>query len=91
MLNGILALDLNNGLSKNDKIAWKCNEDMNFFSNITKNNVLIMGKNTYFSLPKKNRPLKERLNIILTHNPQYYIYNDNYNINNFSLFKELCL
>lgn len=98
MLNGILALDLNNGLSKNDKIVWKCKEDMKFFSSITKNNILIMGKNTYFSLPKENRPLKERLNIILTYNPQYYIYNYNYNIkninnllftNNINIYKEI--
>jgi dihydrofolate reductase len=48
---------------------------------MTKNNVVIMGRNTYFSLPK--RPLKDRLNIILTSKPlefaseefiEYYFY-----------------
>ena len=32
------------------------------FFNKTKNNIVIMGKNTYFSLPEGSRPLKERLN-----------------------------
>jgi len=31
-----------------------------------------MGKNTYFSLPDNARPLKNRLNIVLTSNPSEY-------------------
>ena len=82
-LEAILALDINYGLSKNNKIPWKCKKDMLFFYNKTKDNIVIMGKNTYFSLPEKNRPLKNRLNIILTKNPQYYIFGNN-NINQFN-------
>ena len=32
-----------------------------------------MGKNTYFSLPENVRPLKSRLNIVLTSNPEYFL------------------
>jgi dihydrofolate reductase len=46
-----------------------------FFFNKTKNNVVIMGKNTYFSLPEEFRPLKNRLNIVLTRNPYQYTNN----------------
>lgn len=42
--------------------------------NKTKKNVVIMGKNTYFSLPEQNRPLKNRLNIVLTNHPDQYIH-----------------
>lgn len=96
-LEAILAIDINNGLSKDNKIPWKCASDMTFFYNQTKGNIVIMGKNTYFSLPEKKRPLKDRLNIILTKNPQYYIFgNNNINqlnnllfTNNIDIYKEI--
>jgi dihydrofolate reductase len=55
-------------------MPWKSQKDMQFFFKKTINNVVIMGKNTYFTLPEKSRPLKDRLNIILTSNPDYLIF-----------------
>ena len=74
-MESIYAIDSNNGLSKNGVIPWKSKKDMQFFINMTKNNVVIMGRNTYFSIPKQHRPLKHRLNIVLTSKP--YLYEDN--------------
>jgi dihydrofolate reductase len=71
-MEAIYAIDSNYGLSKEGKIAWESKKDMLFFKNKTINNIVIMGKNTYFSLPKKHRPLKNRLNIVLTNNPEKY-------------------
>jgi dihydrofolate reductase len=68
----IYAIDSNNGLCKNGTIPWRSKKDMSFFMNKTKNNVVIMGKNTFFSIPDENRPLKNRLNIVLTSDPQLY-------------------
>ena len=76
----ILAKDINNGISKNNNIPWKSSVDMKHFYNITFGNVVIMGRNTYFSLPIKNRPLKNRLNIVLTKNPENYIHLNNNNV-----------
>jgi len=68
----IYAIDSNNGLCKNGTIPWRSKKDMSFFINKTKNNVVIMGKNTFFSIPDENRHLKNRLNIDLTNDPQLY-------------------
>ncbi len=76
----ILAKDINNGISKNGIIPWKSAKDMKHFYDITSGNIVIMGKNTYFSLPIKNRPLKDRLNIVLTNNPENYIHLNNNNV-----------
>lgn len=77
-MDSILAYDLNNGISKNGAIPWKSKTDLNFFYNITKGNVVIMGKNTFLSLPENCRPLKNRLNIVLTSNPHLYANNEKY-------------
>lgn len=82
-MEAIYAIDLNNGLSKNGTIPWKSKTDMLFFLNKTKNNIVIMGKNTFFSIPKEQRPLKNRLNIVLTSSPHLYknnISNENTNV-----------
>jgi dihydrofolate reductase len=65
-MEAIYAVDIKNGLSKNGVIPWKSKKDITFFMNKTKNNIVIMGKNTYFSIPEEHRPLKNRLNIVLT-------------------------
>jgi dihydrofolate reductase len=71
-MESIYAIDSNNGLSKNGDIPWKSKTDMLFFMNKTINNIVIMGKNTFFSIPKEHRPLKNRLNIVLTSKPNLY-------------------
>ena len=71
-MEALYAIDLNNVLSKNGIIPWKSKTDMAFFVNKTKNNIVIMGKNTFFSIPKEHRPLKNRLNIVLTSFPHLY-------------------
>jgi dihydrofolate reductase len=76
----IYAVDLSNGISRNGIIPWKLKKDMLFFMNKTKNNIVIMGKNTYFSIPQENRPLKNRFNIVLTSNPQLFHTHNNSNV-----------
>ena len=71
-MESIYATDINNGLSKDGIIPWKSKKDMSFFMNKTKYNVVIMGRKTYFSLPEEHRPLKNRLNIILTSKPDQF-------------------
>ena len=72
-MESIYAIDSKNGLSKNGDIPWKSKTDMLFFMNKTINNIVIMGKNTFFTIPKEHRPLKNRLNIVLTSTPNLYV------------------
>lgn len=69
-LSMILARSMDNVIGINNDIPWKCPADMEKFREITSgpNKAVVMGRNTWDSLPKK--PLPGRLNIIVTANPQ---------------------
>ena len=71
-MEAIYATDSQGGLSKQGTIPWTSKKDMKFFYEKTKNNVVVMGRKTYLSLDIKNRPLKNRLNVVLTTNPEFF-------------------
>ena len=66
-MNIIFAIDQQGGYAKNNEIPWKNKDDMIHFKASTINNVVIMGHNTWMSLPK--RPLKNRINIVVSRLP----------------------
>lgn len=75
MFDIILACDNNNGIGKKNKLPWRIKEDMEFFKRKTsftpypnQMNAVIMGYNTWVSIPAERRPLEDRLNIIITNN-----------------------
>lgn len=79
IINIIVAATLKRGIGFQNKIPWKLPSDLHFFSKITsqtkdekKKNVCIMGRKTYFSIPEKFRPLKNRFNIVLTRNKETF-------------------
>lgn len=59
----ILAVDKNNGIGLNNTIPWHSAADFNHFKDETAGKIIIMGYNTWKSLPRK--PLPGRLNIVL--------------------------
>lgn len=59
------AIGKNNELGYNNDLIWRIKEDLNFFKEQTMGNYIIMGRNTYLSMPKN---LKGRKYIILTSN-----------------------
>jgi dihydrofolate reductase len=72
-LSIIVASTLEYGIGFENKLCWNIPEEMKYFRNITlscfcKNtkNCIIMGKNTWYSLPKA--PLKDRINVIISLN-----------------------
>jgi len=63
-INMILACDEAHGIGKNGTIPWHSQADLGHFSRFTSGHVVVMGRNTWESLPK--RPLPRRVNIILS-------------------------
>ena len=51
-LSIIAAIGKNGELGKNNDLIWKLKEDMKFFKTTTIGHTVVMGKNTYESLPK---------------------------------------
>lgn len=64
MLTLIAARDRNGAIGKDNTIPWFAPEDLAFFQRETRGGALIMGRNTWDSLPVK--PLKGRLNIVVS-------------------------
>ena len=63
----IVAMDKNNGIGKNNKLPWHYPEDLKYFKNCTLNSSIVMGSNTWNSLP--NGGLPNRTNYVITSNP----------------------
>ena len=69
------ASKFNLGIGNKGTIPWDIAGDMTFFKQITcssrvnKKNAVIMGRKTWESLPKKSRPLPDRINIIISRDP----------------------
>ena len=47
----VIAMDSRNGIGNNNRLPWKCSEDLKYFRNITLNKTIIVGRNTAQSLP----------------------------------------
>ncbi|GAA6164923.1 dihydrofolate reductase [Pelagimonas sp. KU-00592-HH] len=64
MITLIVARDRNGAIGKDNDIPWRVREDLAFFQRETSGGAVIMGRNTWDSLPFK--PLKNRLNIVVS-------------------------
>ncbi len=52
MINIIAAIGKNNELGKGNSLIWNIPKDLKFFREKTKNSIIVMGRNTFNSLPK---------------------------------------
>lgn len=66
MFSIIAAIDDQCGIGKDGKLPWVCAEDMKHFKALTLGHVVIMGKNTWDSIPKQFRPLSGRMNVVIS-------------------------
>lgn len=64
MVSAIVCVDKNWGIGYQGELLINIPEDMRFFRDKTKNNIVIMGRKTYDSLPSK--PLPYRTNVVIT-------------------------
>ncbi len=60
----IVAIASNYAIGKDNDLLWHITSDLKRFKEITKEHYIVMGKRTYYSLPK--RPLPNRTSLILT-------------------------
>ncbi len=65
-MKAIVAVDLKWGIGKDNKLLFQIPTDLKRFQKLTVNGMVIMGRNTYDSLPHKSG-LPNRTNIVLSH------------------------
>jgi len=71
-LTVIVAATKSNGIGHNSQLPWRLPSEMAYFARATSHappassNAVLMGSNTWHSIPHKFRPLRNRLNIVLT-------------------------
>jgi dihydrofolate reductase/thymidylate synthase len=71
-INIIVACCKNFGIGYQKSIPWNVPEDLRRFYQLTRDSIVVMGRETYYSLPESHRPLKNRFNIVLTNDPKRY-------------------
>lgn len=64
MIATVVAVDNNWGIGSNNELLAHIPEDLKNFKKLTENNIIIMGRKTYDSLP--NRPLPNRTNVVIS-------------------------
>lgn len=67
-------------IGRNNTLLVRLKDDLAFFKQITttnrcnvskiKRNVVVMGRKTWFSISRERRPLRDRINIVLTNDPE---------------------
>ncbi len=71
-MNLIANVDINWAIGKNNQLLVKIPADMKFFRETTTGKVVVMGRKTLESFPN-GQPLKNRTNIVLTHDRSYQV------------------
>lgn len=73
----IVAATKSNGIGFNSRLPWRLRKEIKYFAQVTttapsgQQNAVIMGRNTWESIPQKFRPLPNRLNVVISRNLGY--------------------
>ena len=67
-MNLSVAVSENWGIGNENKLLFRIPDDLQRFKELTTGKVVVMGRNTYESLPASRRPLPNRVNIVLSRN-----------------------
>jgi dihydrofolate reductase len=73
----IVAADEARGIGRAGALPWRLPGDMAYYKRKTSEapagmqNAVVMGRRTFESIPAKFRPLKQRLNVVLSREPSY--------------------
>ncbi|KAG6825315.1 hypothetical protein H0H92_004087, partial [Tricholoma furcatifolium] len=75
----IVAATKSNGIGQNAGLPWRLPLEMKYFAQVTTTasegtiNAVLMGRNTWESIPKKYRPLPRRANFVTSRNTDYVL------------------
>ncbi len=76
----VVAADQQGGIGRGSELPWHLPHDTKFLKRITTEtsapnlrNAVIMGRKTFETIPRRFRPLKKRLNVVLTRNAAYEV------------------
>ena len=80
----IVAATRSNAIGRESSLPWRLSKEMAYFARITKGeqsttgcgngsgkNVVIMGRKSWEGIPKKFRPLADRVNVVVTRQKDY--------------------
>ena len=65
----IVAMDRGRVIGVKNGLPWDLPEDRKHFASLTRGHTVLMGRKTYQSLPPQYRPLKNRVNVVVTRDP----------------------
>jgi dihydrofolate reductase len=71
IVSAIAAVAQNGTIGRKGDLPWHLPDDLKFFQRTTKGHHVITGRKNYESIPDKYRPLKDRVNIVVTRNADY--------------------
>ena len=71
MISLIVAKSKHNVIGDKGRIPWHIPNDLKRFKELTTDNIVIMGRKTFESLPEEYKPLPNRINIILSKDKSY--------------------
>ncbi|MCB9184365.1 MAG: dihydrofolate reductase [Flavobacteriales bacterium] len=71
IVTAIAAVADNGTIGRDGDLPWHLPDDMAHFQRTTRGHHVITGRKNYESIPPKYRPLKDRVNLVVSRNPRY--------------------
>lgn len=71
IISAIAAVANNGTIGRDSDLPWSLPDDLKYFQRTTRGHHVITGRKNYETIPEKYRPLKDRVNIVVTRNAAY--------------------
>jgi dihydrofolate reductase len=71
IISAIAAVAENGVIGNKGELPWNLPDDMKFFQRTTLNHHIITGRKNYESIPERFRPLRDRVNLVVTRTQGY--------------------
>jgi dihydrofolate reductase len=71
IISAIAAVAENMIIGNKGELPWNLPDDMKFFQRTTLNHYIITGRKNYESIPERFRPLRDRVNLVVTRDANY--------------------